>query len=68
MEGANSSVDVMANSVVQANSVQENAKAVLELNKTIENDISDLSIQIATAAEEKLVVIENILQNIESLN
>lgn len=71
MEGANSSVDVMASSVVQANSVQENAKAALELNKVIENDmngISDLSIQIATAAEEQSVVVEDILQNIESLN
>ena len=71
MEGANSSVDVMASSVVQANSVQENAKAALELNKVIEtdmNEISDLSIQIATAAEEQSVVVEDILKNIESLN
>ena len=71
MAGANSSVDVMASSVVQANSVQENAKAALDLNKVIENDmneISDFSVQIATAAEEQSVVVEEILKNIESLN
>ena len=71
MEGANSSVNVMADSVVQANSVQQNAQAALELNKIVENDmneISDFSIQIATAAEEQSVVVEDILKNIESLN
>jgi methyl-accepting chemotaxis protein len=71
MAGANSSVDVMASSVVQANSVQENARAALDLNKVIENDmneISDFSVQIATAAEEQSVVVEEILKNIESLN
>jgi methyl-accepting chemotaxis protein len=71
MEGANSSVEVMASSVIQANSVQDNAKSALELNQVIEsdmNEISDLSIQIATAAEEQSVVVEDILKNIESLN
>jgi methyl-accepting chemotaxis protein len=71
MQGANSSVEVMASSVVQASSVRENAKAALELNQVIEtdmNEISDLSIQIATAAEEQSVVVEDILRNIESLN
>ncbi|NQY88854.1 MAG: methyl-accepting chemotaxis protein [Colwellia sp.] len=71
MEGANSSVEVMASSVVQANSVQENAKAAIELNKVIGidmNEISDLSIQIATAAEEQSVVVDDILRNIETLN
>ena len=71
MAGANSSVEVMASSVVQANSVQVNARAALDLNKVIENDmneISDFSVQIATAAEEQSVVVEEILKNIESLN
>jgi len=71
MQGANSSVEVMASSVIQASSVRENAKAALELNQVIEtdmNEISDLSIQIATAAEEQSVVVEDILRNIESLN
>jgi methyl-accepting chemotaxis protein len=71
MVGANESVEVMANSVVQANSVQVNAKTALGLNKAIANDmneISDLSVQIATAAEEQSVVVDEILQNIETLN
>lgn len=71
MVGANSSVDVMANSVVQANSVQEHAKEVIELNKTIAGDmheISDLSAQIAIAAEEQSAVVDDILQNVETLN
>lgn len=71
MIGANSSVDAMANSVVQANSVQEHAKEVMEVNKTIANDmheISDLSAQIATAAEEQSAVVDEILQNVETLN
>ncbi len=71
MAGANSSVEVMASSVNQANSVQESAKIVMELNQVITNDmneISDLSAQIATAAEEQSVVVEEILQNIETLN
>ena len=71
MVGANSSVDVMANSVVRANSVQENAKEVMEVNQMIANDmheISDLSAQIATAAEEQSAVVDEILQNVETLN
>jgi methyl-accepting chemotaxis protein len=71
MIGANSSVDVMANSVVQANSVQEHAKEVMDLNQRIASDmheISDLSAQIATASEEQSVVVDEILQNVETLN
>jgi len=69
--GANSSVDVMASSVVQASTVKEYAKVTLELNKVIAedmNEISSLSVQIATAAEEQSVVVEEILENIETLN
>jgi len=71
MVGANSSVDVMANSVVQANTVQEHAKKARDLNQIIAsdmNEISDLSAQIATAAEEQSVVVDEILQNVETLN
>jgi methyl-accepting chemotaxis protein len=71
MVSANSSVKVMANSVVQANSVQEHAKAARALNQIIAsdmNEISDLSAQIATAAEEQSVVVDEILQNVETLN
>jgi methyl-accepting chemotaxis protein len=71
VDGANSSVEVMANSVVQADSVQENAKEAREINKVIANDmneISDLSAQIATAAEEQSAVVDEILKNVETLN
>jgi len=71
MEGANSSVEVMASSVIQSNTVQNHAKSALELNHVIAsdmNEISDLSVQIATAAEEQSVVVDEILQNIETLN
>jgi len=69
--GANSSVEVMANSVTQANGVREHAKEATELNKVIAGEmqnINDLSTQIATAAEEQSVVVEEILQNVETLN
>lgn len=71
MVGANSSVDVMASSVVQANSVQEHAKEVIEVNKMIASDmheINDLSAKIATASEEQSAVVDEILQNVETLN
>ncbi|PHR84232.1 MAG: methyl-accepting chemotaxis protein [Colwellia sp.] len=71
MVGANSSVEIMANSVLQANSVQEHAKEAKDLNQIIASDmdeISDLSAQIATAAEEQSVVVDDILQNVETLN
>ena len=70
MMGANASVEAMSNSVVQANSVKVHAKSALELNKVIASDmteISDLSVQIATATEEQSVVVDEILQNIETL-
>ncbi len=60
MIGANSSVEVMAGSVVQANSVQKHAKEVMELIQMITgdmNEISNLSAQIATASEEQSVVL-----------
>jgi len=70
-EGANSSVEVMANSVTQAKAVRAHAKEATELNKVISEEmqnINDLSTQIATAAEEQSVVVEEILQNVETLN
>jgi methyl-accepting chemotaxis protein len=69
--GANSSVEIMARSVTQANEVQENAKEATELNKVISDkmqNINDLSIQIASAAEEQAVVVEEILKSVETLN
>jgi methyl-accepting chemotaxis protein len=71
VDGANSSVEVMAKSVVQAESVQMHAKEARDINQIIANDmneISDLSVQIATAAEEQSVVVDEILKNVETLN
>ncbi|WP_077340185.1 methyl-accepting chemotaxis protein [Pseudocolwellia agarivorans] len=71
MDGANSSVEVMANSVIQANTVKTHAQEVNELNKVINdemNQINDLSTQIATAAEEQSVVVKIILESVETLN
>ena len=71
VNGANSSVENMSNSVSSANDVQKHANDVIEFNKTIEiemNQIADLSSQIATAAEEQAVVVDQILQNVETLN
>jgi methyl-accepting chemotaxis protein len=69
--GANSSVEIMAKSVTQADEVQSNAKEATELNKVISDkmqNINDLSIQIASAAEEQAVVVEEILKSVEILN
>jgi methyl-accepting chemotaxis protein len=69
--GANSSVEIMANSVTQASEVQANAKEATELNQVIAGkmqNINDLSIQIASAAEEQAVVVEEILKSVETLN
>ncbi|GAA6204874.1 methyl-accepting chemotaxis protein [Thalassotalea sp. SU-HH00458] len=71
VNGANSSVEIMSSSVTHATDVQEHAKEVMELNKVVESEmhqITDLSAHIATAAEEQAVVVEEILQNVETLN
>ena len=71
MVGANESVEVMANSVNQAELVQNQAKSAHEVNQEITSDMSevgDLSVQIATAAEQQSVVVNEILQNVETLN
>ncbi|MDO6444932.1 methyl-accepting chemotaxis protein [Colwellia sp. 1_MG-2023] len=71
VNGANSSVEIMSSSVTHATNVQEHAKEVMELNKVVEGEmhqITDLSAHIATAAEEQAVVVEEILQNVETLN
>jgi len=66
--GANSSVEIMSQSVTQANAVHDYAKEVTELNKVITvemENISNASTQIATATEEQSVVVDQILQNVE---
>ncbi len=71
VNGANSSVEIMSNSVSSASNVQKHAKDVIEINQVIEtemNQITDLSAQIATAAEEQSAVVDEILQNVETLN
>nr|WP_274620742.1 methyl-accepting chemotaxis protein [Colwellia maritima] len=71
VNGADSSVDVMSNSVTHAATVQKHAKEVMELNKVIEveiHQITDLSAHIATATEEQSVVVKEMLQNVETLN
>ena len=71
VNGANSSVEIMSDSVGSATDVQQHAKDVIEINKVIEtemNQITDLSAQIATAAEEQSAVVDDILQNVETLN
>jgi len=71
VNGANSSVEIMSNSVSSATDVQKHAKDVIEINKLVEsemNQITDLSAQIATAAEEQSVVVDEILENVETLN
>lgn len=71
MIGADYSVEVMKNSVIQANDVQENAKAATEINQIVIGEmksIADSSTQIATAAEEQSVVVDEILKSVETLN
>lgn len=71
VNGANSSVDIMSNSVTHATTVQKHAQEVMELNKVIEveiHQITDLSAHIATATEEQSVVVKEMLQNVETLN
>jgi len=71
ISGANSSVDVMAKSVLKASEVQEHAKEATDINTIITEQISHistLSSQIATSTKEQSQMIAVILTNVDSLN
>jgi len=71
ISGANSSVDVMAKSVLKASEVQEHAKEATDINTIITEQISHistLSSQIATSTKEQSQMIEVILTNVKTLN
>ena len=71
IQGANSSVEVMASSVTQANTVQVHAKEATELNRVITNkiiSISELSSKIALSAKAQSAIVEEILENVKTLN
>lgn len=71
IEGADASVDVMAQSVSQASEVRDHAKEVTEINDRISQsmeNISELSNFITTATQDQSVVIDKIINDVESLN
>jgi len=71
ISGANSSVDVMAKSVLKASEVQEHAKEATDINTIITEQISHistLSSQIATSTKEQSQMIAVILTNVDNLN
>ena len=70
-QAAHTSVNIMAESVEQASTVQSNAQKAMNINHIIAdemNEISLLSIQIATATEQQSVVVSEMLANVEELH
>lgn len=71
IEGADASVDVMAQSVLQASEVRDHAKEVTEINDQISlsmDNIAELSQFITSATQDQSVVINKIITDVESLN
>jgi len=71
IEGADGSVKVMAQSVLQASEVQVHAKEVTEINKLISvsmESISVLSNEITTATQAQSGVVSKIIKDVDSLN
>ncbi|WP_438462344.1 methyl-accepting chemotaxis protein [Marinomonas sp. PE14-40] len=71
IEGADASVNVMAQSVQQAGEVKDHAKEVTEINDQISqsmDNIAELSHFITTATQDQSKVINKIIYDVESLN
>lgn len=71
IEGADASVNVMAESVQQATQVQSHAKEVTEINSLISQSMQSISVlshEITTATKDQSEVISKIINDVDSLN
>ena len=71
IEGADTSVSVMAESVQQATQVQSHAKEVTEINNLISQSMQSISVlshEITTATKDQSDVISKIINDVDSLN